>query len=277
MNQKLAAILARTTRLPKGAWFKDLPDEAQKAWQQIESELDRAGADYIEQDDQRGGAVLLVQEPRHLRGIALHVFAPSDVTHYERKLHRDVSVAPAKLTVWNQRGDNTELSLRQWKKAVSLVKKALGQKVEEPHGLTHLWRYAFSAADRRAVVVALIKANRRDLAYVVAGKWPSLTVKTILKALKAKRVASTVLDAVAELAAGGGLTREQLEGVLKRFTGTLAKDAKRVADTFGLYEGMMLGMDVNPMRLETARVTRQRRTSIAPFNGTHPRPSATCR
>lgn len=112
---------------------------------------------------------------------------------------------------------------------------------------------------KRQVIATLIKAGRRDLAYVVAGKWPSLTVKTILAALKAKRVATTVLDAVAELAAGGGLTREQLEGALKRFTGALAKDAKRVADTFGLYEGMMLGTDVNPMRLETARFTRRRR------------------
>lgn len=112
---------------------------------------------------------------------------------------------------------------------------------------------------KREVIATLLKAGRRDLAYVVAGKWPSLTVKTILKALQGKRVARTVLDAVAGLAAGGGLTRQQLDDVLKQFTGSLAKDAKRVADTFGLYEGMMLGPDVNPMRLETARSTRPRR------------------
>lgn len=165
-RRQLIRLLAKTTRLPRGEWFKSLPDKAQNAWNSFEKLLDRAGADYIEQSDQKGGAVLLVQDPPNLRGIAVHLFGPSDLTHYDRRLHEEVPVAPAHLTVWDQGGSSATLSLDRWKKGLSKVKRALGLEVEEPGLFEGLLQRVMG--ERRDLIAALLQAGRPELANVVA-------------------------------------------------------------------------------------------------------------
>lgn len=149
----LVYAAAKTSQLPKSKWFKHLPPEAQQAWQTFEKTLDHAGIKYLEQSDQRGGAVLLAHDPPDAEGIAVHLFAPGD--------------RAGKLTVWDQDGQTTTVPFDSWKKALPKLRRSLGLQVErKPFSLKTLMRRL--AAERRDVIAALLRADRPDLANAVA-------------------------------------------------------------------------------------------------------------